>query len=102
MTERDRLKLLCDIPSGESDKDSLLDMLLADARAYALSYCRRDIADEAMSRLIVQMAAEDYGRLGGEGVSYRTASGASESYRGDYSPKIVASLRRCRRLGGIN
>ena len=77
MTDRDRLKLLCDIPSGESDKDMLLDMLLADARAYALSYCHRDFADEGLCSLIVQMAAEDYGRLGGEGVSYRTASGAT-------------------------
>jgi hypothetical protein len=101
VTDRDRLKLLCDIPSGESDKDMLLDMLLADARAYALSYCRRDFADEGLCSLIVQMAAEDYGRLGGEGVSYRTASGASESYRGDYSPKITAALRRHRRMRGV-
>ena len=99
MTARDKLKLLCDIPAGETDKDELLDMLLSQAKSYALSYCRRELADESLSALILQMAAEDYGRLGGEGVAYRTASGASESYRGDYSPRIISALRRHRRMG---
>ena len=95
MTARDKLKLLCDIPEGETDRDVLLDTLLSQA----LSYCHRDFADEGMNAVILQMAAEDYGRLGGEGVSFRTASGASESYRGDYSPRIISALRRHRRIG---
>lgn len=100
MTMRDKLKLLCDIPAGDTERDALLDLLIDQARSYLLSYCRRDFADESMTPLIIAMAAEDYGRLGGEGVSYRTASGASESYRGEYSPKLTAQLRALRRLGG--
>lgn len=100
MTMRDDLKLLCDIPAGDTEKDALFDLLIDQARSYLLTYCRRDFADESMTPLIIAMAAEDYGRLGGEGVSYRTASGASESYRGEYSPRIMTQLRTLRRLGG--
>ncbi len=100
MTETEKLKLLLGIPSDNGEKDDLLRLLLEQARGYLLTYCRRDTADESMTPLIVQMAAEDYGRLGGEGVSFRTASGASESYRGEYSPRIIAALRRLRRMGG--
>lgn len=100
MIMRDKLKLLCDIPAGDTEKDGLLDLLIEQARSYLLTYCRVDFADESMTPLIISMAAEDWGRMGGEGISYRTASGVSESYRGDYSPKIMASLRRLRRLGG--
>lgn len=98
MTELEKLKLLCDIPAGDTDKDSLLLMLLSQAKAYLLSYCRVDFADESMTPVIVQMAAEDYGRLGGEGLSHRTVSGAAEGYRGDYSPKLLSAMRRYRRL----
>lgn len=98
MTDLEKLKLLCDIPAGETGKDDLLLMLLSQAKEYLLSYCRVDFARENMIPVIIQMAAEDFGRLGGEGVSFRTVSGASESYRGDYSPKIVSALKRFRRL----
>lgn len=98
MTELEKLKLLCDIPAGDTDKDSLLLMLLSQAKTYFLSYCRVDFADESMTPVIIQMAAEDYGRLGGAGVSHRTVSGASEGYRGDYSSKVISSLKRFRRL----
>lgn len=101
MTQRDRLKVLIDIPAGDPSKDLLLELLLEQATAYFLSYCRRDFADESMMPLIVRMAAEDYGRSGGEGIAYRTASGASESYRGEYSPQIMTELRRFRRIGVV-
>lgn len=101
MNELEKLKLLCDIPAGDEGKDDLLSLLLEQARGYLLSYCRRDFADESMAPLIIKMAAEDYGRMGGEGLSHRTVSGLSEGYRGEYSPALLAAMRRHRRMGGV-
>lgn len=100
MTEISKLKLLLDIPESDESKDSLLSLLLSQAREYLISYCRLDFADERTVPVVIAMAAEDFGKIGSEGVSYRTVSGASEGYRGEYSPKIMAQLRRFRRPGG--
>lgn len=100
MKELDKLKLFLDIPLPDKSKDDLLALLLEQARGYLLTYCRVDMIDERMARTVISMAAEDFGRMGGEGLSYRTVSGASEGYRGEYSPRIMAELRRFRRLGG--
>ncbi len=99
MTEIYKLKLLLDIPESDKTKDEVLALLIEQARGYLLSYCHIDFADETMLPVILNMAAEDFGRIGGEGVSYRTASGTSEGYRGDYSPRIMTKLRGWRRLG---
>lgn len=45
---------------------------------------------------------QDYGALGGEGISSRSLSGISEHYRPDYSEKIKAVLRRARKPGVIS
>ena len=100
MTELDRLKVILEIPSDDKTKDPLLTLLLEQAKDYILSYCRTDIIDERMRSALIAMAAEDFGRSGGEGLSYRTVSGASEGYMGEYSPRIMACLRRFRRIGG--
>lgn len=101
MTDLAKLKLMLDIPEGDRTKDELLSLLLEQARVYLLTYCRREFADETMLPLILRMAAEDFGRCGSEGVSYRTVSGASEGYRDEYSPQIMTQLRRLRRPGGV-
>lgn len=101
MTELHGLKLLLDIPEGDATKDGLLELLLGQAREYIISYCRCEYINEGMIPLIIRMAAEDYGKCGGEGISFRSASGASESYRGEYSPQIMCQLRRYRKPGGI-
>ncbi len=99
MTELEKLKLLLDIPAPDKTKDDLLALLLEQARGYLLSYCRIRFINEEMVPTVISMAAEDFGRMGGEGVSYRTVSGASEGYRGEYSPRIMAQLRRFRKPG---
>lgn len=101
MTERDKLKLLADIPESDKTKDEFLDLLIEQAKSYLLSYCRVDFVDESMLPIVLRMAAEDYGRSGSEGVSYRSVSGAAESYLGEYSPRIMIGLRRLRRMGGL-
>ena len=100
MTELDRLKVILEIPADDKMKDPLLSLLLEQAREYILSYCRVEMVDERMRSTLIAMAAEDYGRSGGEGLSYRSVSGASEGYLGEYSPRIMANLRRFRRIGG--
>ena len=100
MNECDKLKVLLDIPESDCTKDEILSLLIEMAHSYFLSYCRRNFADESMTPLIIRMAAEDYGKIGAEGLSYRSVSGLSESVRGEYSPQIMAQLRRYRRIGG--
>lgn len=94
-----KLKLLLDIPQAEEDRDFVLLELLAYAEKYALAYCRLTEADELLSDIIVRMAAEDYGALGGEGITKRTFSGLTEDYRGAYSAPIVSALRSRRKPG---
>lgn len=106
MKELTKLKILLDIPGEEIAEDNLLSVLLLQARAYVRAYCRLD--EEEVRRLehseplyrelICLMAAEDYGRVGSEGLEKRSASGVSEAYHGGYSPRITAILRRFRRL----
>lgn len=102
MSDTDKLKAILEIPAQDKSRDELLAILLDRAKAYLLSYCRVDMADERMMPVVISMAAEDYGRMGGEGLSYRTVSGASEGYMGDYSPRIMAQLKRFRRIGGLS
>jgi len=100
VTQKDKLKLCLDIPMADKSKDALLGLLLDRAASYVLSYCRLTLMPETLLDVAVSMAAEDFGRMGSEGVSFRTASGATESYRGEYSPQIMSRLRAHRRLGG--
>ena len=62
---------------------------------------RTALGDE-LECVAVEMAAQDYGALGGEGISSRSLSGISEHYRPDYSEKIKAVLRRARKPGVIS
>jgi len=101
MTDREQLKLLLDIPESDTTEDGRLDLFLAGAEAYFRGYCRVGVIREDMRPVIVAMAAEDYGRSGGEGVSYRTVSGASESYRGAYSDRTLGAMKRFRRAGTV-
>lgn len=93
------LKLLLDIPQKEEDRDMILLELLAQAEKYALAYCRLSEADEFLSSIIVRMAAEDYGALGGEGITKRSLSGLTEDYRGAYSAPLISALRSRRKPG---
>lgn len=99
MTRLAELKLLLDIPQEESDRDFILLELLELAEKYALAYCRLDEADDFLASVIVRMAAEDYGALGGEGLSRRSFSGLTEDYRPAYSGNITAALRARRKPG---
>lgn len=95
-----RLKVLVDIPAGDVSHDELFSLLIDEARAFALNYCRLDFADERLNSVILRMAAEDYGRCGGEGLSSRSVSGSSEYYRDGYSAQVMSQLRRFRRMRG--
>ena len=95
------LKLLLDIPVGDTEHDELLLALLEHAAAYAKAYCHTDAPDEFLSSVIVRMAAEDYGALGAAGLDRRSFSGLSENYRPSYSGRIIAALRSRRKPGVI-
>ena len=102
MRDISKLKALLDISAEDESRDELLSFLLDSAERYALSYCRLPALGDELECVAVEMAAQDYGALGGEGISSRSLSGISEHYRPDYSEKIKAGLRRARKPGVIS
>lgn len=100
MTGLDELRLRLGIPSPDRSKDALLSLLIGNAVAWAKDFCRMDDGEaEAITDIIVAMAAHDYAILGAEGVGTRSLSGITESYRPDYPEHIMARLRAHRRMG---
>lgn len=99
MTTLEQLKLRVGV--AEDSSDSRLEELLASAKEYICAYCRMDGYDESLDSLAVRIAAEDFCRLSSEGISYRSFSGAYESYRDGYSEAVMATLRAHRKLKAL-
>lgn len=89
---RERLGLAAD----DSGMDSLIEELIQNAEDYVRAYCRLRTDEEIPDFLLAQMVTEDYGRIAGAGLSICSVSGASESYRGEYSADVTAILRGMR------
>ena len=96
-----RLKLLLEIPQNDTSYDELLYEIIYSAQKYAADYCGMEEYDDALDFAVLRMAAEDFGRLGSEGTSYKYFSGFSETYRGTYSDQIKEMLRIHRKLKAI-
>lgn len=84
----------------ESTSDALLSALLRRAEAFGRLFCHLRSSESLPAHLLVQMAAEDYGRLEGAGLSSRTLSGAAEKYLGTYSEGTLTQLRALRHPAG--
>ena len=111
MRDISKLKALLDISAEDESRDELLSFhqqpsgVIFDFRQgiqIMLVLCSRGTAGDELECVAVEMAAQDYGALGGEGISSRSLSGISEHYRPDYSEKIKAVLRRARKPGVIS
>lgn len=96
----EEMRLRLGLAADDAGMDAVIACLAAEAEAYARAYCRLREEEEVPDFLLTQMIAEDYGRLGGAGIESRTLGGASEHYRGQYSPGITAVLRGMRHAGG--
>ena len=65
MRDISKLKALLDISAEDESRDELLSFLLDSAERYALSYCRLPALGDELECVAVEMAAQDYGALGG-------------------------------------
>ena len=82
MCDVDKLKLL----TGEHD-ETLLSLLLDEAKEYVLSYTRRTKLVPGLEKSVRDLAVIAYNRMGTEGESSR--SGGGESYSFDSAPKQI-------------
>ena len=91
----DDMKLLLGITTTE--KDDLLDLLIAQAKNDAKDYTNSDDVSK-LSSTIIKMAIYNYNRLGTEGIDSEGYSGVSYSYSADYPEAILRSLRKNRKI----
>lgn len=83
-----KIKILLGL--NDDSKDDLLTTLIELCEGEACEYCGIDSAD-GMDSVIIQMVVYKYNRLGTEGLSGESYSGASYSYT-DYPANITSLL----------
>lgn len=88
------IKLMLGI--SDTSKDALLNCLIDNAKAFAVSYCGLAEYSIALDNAVIKMILEDFNKLGSEGISGKSFSGLSENYNEDYSPAIYSILKRNR------
>lgn len=96
-----QMKTALRIEEADTERDALLSLLLTRAETTARAYCRLPEGETVEDDLIVRMAVEDYTQLGSEGISYKSYSNIIETYRSEYSDKVMMLLRRYRRMAVI-
>lgn len=101
MVTVEKLRLLLEIPEEDDSASTLLAELIKAAEKYAADYCGLGSYEESLDPAVLRMAAEDYGRIGSEGMSYKYFSGFSETYRGTYSDQVKEMLRCRRRIKSV-
>lgn len=95
----ENIKILLGIT--DASKDALLNILVNDAKTYAVEYCNLTEYIEALNSVVVNMVIENYNRLGAEGINTRNYGGISETYALDYSQAIYKRLAKFKRLRSI-
>lgn len=92
----DKLKLLLNIKDDTADE--LLAILIALCKEEAYTYCNLDEYNEKLDAIVIQMVIEKYNRIGSEGTTSQSGSGASASYDSFYSEKVVRLLNKHRKV----
>lgn len=90
------IKLLLNI--NDNYKDDLLNLLIDNAKSFAVSYCRLDEYNSKLDVAVVRMVIEDYNRIGGEGTDSQSFSGMSETFANNYSEQVFSVLKRYRKI----
>lgn len=93
----DRLKLLLH-KEDDDTIDELLMLLITLCKDEAYIYCNLDEYDEALDYIVIQMVIERYNRIGSEGTTAQSASGASATYDSFYSKKVERMLNKHRKV----
>lgn len=88
----DDVKILLDIPEGEADLDSKLNLIIKNAERQVIPYLSPGIAvvPEVLSYIVCEMAVSRFNRLGNEGMSSFSQEGESIAYGDDISPYLPA------------
>lgn len=80
----------------DTEKDSLLNILIENAEAAFMDATSRDSAN--YQTVILKMVIEDYNRYGSEGISSLSFGSASESVLEDYSAGLQKQIRRLKKV----
>lgn len=94
----EKIKLLLGILDEDTSKDDLIELLISNAKDYAVSFCGYEEYSSKFDTIIIRMVVEDYNRLGSEGISSKSFNGISESYIEGYSTEITNSLKRYKKI----
>lgn len=86
--------------AANGDNDSLLTLLIDEAKDEFCAYTNNESVPEAAENVIVIMVCSKYNAVGSEGLSATNYSGFSETYEG-YSKDVIAALNRWRKVGRL-
>lgn len=92
----DKLKLLLNI--SDNDSDDLIKLLITLCKEEAYVYCNFDEYDDTLDYIVIQMVIERYNRIGSEGTTAQSSSGASATYDSFYSQKVERMLNKHRKV----
>lgn len=81
-----------------SVQDGILDVLLEQARRYAMDYCGLDSYDSSLDGTVLRMCQEDINALYAEGFTGESAEGSSVTYSPDYTERVYRALNRKKRI----
>lgn len=90
----DRIKSLLRIDEMDDSEDAILEELILLAQEEALSYVGGKVYNSVLDSAVVLMVAENYRRLGTEGLASQSYSSVSESFIDTYSHRVITMLNR--------
>lgn len=93
----DRIKLLLN-KENDDGIDELLLVLITLCKEEAYIYCNLDEYDDALDYIVIQMVIERYNRIGSEGTTEQSSSGAKAVYDSFYSQKVERMLNKHRKV----
>lgn len=94
----EKIKLLL---NKDDKSDELLSILIGLCKDEALMYCNLELYDSRMDFVIIQMVVEKYNRIGSEGATSQSSSGAATVYDSFYSEKVQRALNKFRKVKTI-
>lgn len=96
----ERLKYYLNLEIVDQSKNTLLNLLIADATNYLKEYCgiEFDTLPTKFESVVAKMAAEDYIRRGQQGITSQSFSGVSESTTDGYSLEVMKVLNKNRKI----
>ncbi len=92
------IKLLLGMGLSNVEKDTLLELLITNAKEEATSFCGLDIYDAKLDSTVLKMVVQTYRKMGAEGITSQSYSDVSESHIDGYSDDVMRILKRYRKV----